>query len=456
MNIYIFFITIAFFAGLYLFIGKRISSKVKSCEEYFLGKRKFSFFAIAMTLLATQLGGGALIGAADAAYQSGWSVLFYPLGMSLGLIFLSFGFGKGLKKLKINTVAQIFEKKYGSINLKKIASFLSIITLFFILVSQGIAARKFFLSIGIEHFSIFFIFTAAVVLYTTFGGLKGVVKVDIIQMIFVVVTLGIVFFLTLKTGSGAIVASSSNATISFYKNNFWISWFLMPFLFMVIEQDMGQRCFAAKNSKTFLKAGIISAIILFACSSIAIYFGVLAKKMGIEIGKSGALMTVISATSNPIITAFFAAALLMVIISTADSLLCSIASNVAFDFSFFKNNEKKRLLFAKIVTFTIGSIAICLSFYFNNVLFMLIKSYSLSVCILFVPIAMAILSEKFPKLQFSKAACIASMIIGSVAFLFFEFYPAMLSKEIIVLFLSLLGFFGTESILRIRKKVLLD
>ena len=45
MNMYVFFITIAFFAGMYLFIGKKVSSKVKNCEEYFLGKRKFSFFS---------------------------------------------------------------------------------------------------------------------------------------------------------------------------------------------------------------------------------------------------------------------------------------------------------------------------------------------------------------------------------------------------------------------------
>lgn len=88
------------------------------------------------------------VGAAEEAYRYGWPVFFYPLRASLGLILLGLGIGKKLSEFSATTVAQIFEIVYRSPALKRVASCLSILSLFMILVAQIIASQKFLVSLG--------------------------------------------------------------------------------------------------------------------------------------------------------------------------------------------------------------------------------------------------------------------------------------------------------------------
>jgi len=435
MNNLLFFILLFSFVVIYVFIGKKASSKTNHIDDYFLGDRKIGILSLTLTLLATQLGGGALLGAADEAYLKGWSVIFYPIGMSLGLIALSLGFGRKLKNMGLSTVAEIFEKVYKSKKLRQIVSLISIVTLFFILSAQGIAARKFFLSIGFDHAFVFLGFWVLVIFYTVIGGLKGVINTDIVKTIFILGTL-IFVFIVAKNATIPLNISGSGSIIT--KGNIpWVGWLLMPMLFMVIEQDMGQRCFAAKNAKTVTVSGIIASVVLFFCCSFAIYFGVLAKKFGMEIGEKGVLMTSVFYMTGPTVSTIFSVAVLMVVVSTADSLLCSIASNIAFDFSKLKNvSSKNKLIISKVITLVVGVLAMLCSYLFDNVLPLLIKSYEFSVSILFVPIAMSIFLKRA-----SFKSCVLSMSLGAFGFVIFRIWPISFPKEIITLLLSFIGFF---------------
>nr|MCH9690309.1 sodium:solute symporter family protein [Gammaproteobacteria bacterium] len=185
MNIRLFFGLLVGVATLSLWLGKRASSGQKNNEDYFLMGRKLGLFALFMTLLATQVGGGALIGAAEEAYAKGWTVLFYPLGMVLGLLVLGCGYGAKMRRLNLTTVPEIFDKIYRAPNLRQIASLLSIASLYFILVAQAIAARKFFFSLGFAGPYLFVGFWIVLTLYTVLGGLKAVVSTDILQALFI-------------------------------------------------------------------------------------------------------------------------------------------------------------------------------------------------------------------------------------------------------------------------------
>ncbi|NGX35447.1 MAG: Sodium/glucose cotransporter, partial [Candidatus Anoxychlamydiales bacterium] len=194
MNIPFFLVMIALLGSIYIWIGKRSSKDVETNDDYFLMGRKLNFFQLSLTLLATQVGGGSLLGAAQEAYQKGWIVLFYPLGACLGLFALGMGFGGKLRKLNISTIAEIFEKIYKSRHQRFLASGLSIVALFFILVAQGIAAQKFFIGMNLQSPIIFILFWAILIAYTVMGGLKAVVNTDILQALFILITLGFAFF----------------------------------------------------------------------------------------------------------------------------------------------------------------------------------------------------------------------------------------------------------------------
>lgn len=436
MSIPLFFGVVGLLGSIYIWIGKCASRDLQTSEDYFLMGRNLTFFPLSLTLLATQLGGGTLLGAAQEAYQKGWLVLFYPLGACLGFFFLGAGFGGKLRKLNISTVAEIFEKIYQSRCQRYIASGLSIVALFFILVAQGIAARFFFVAMGAEEPMIFIVFWSVLVAYTVMGGFKAVVNTDILQTLFIIATLGLAFF--------SIDFSVVSTTIDVYIAESvgiseipWSTWLFMPLLFMLIEQDMGQRCFAAKNPRMISISAIAAGVVLLFSSVVAIYFGVLARDLGIQVtGNASVLIESIKALTNPIVATLFMVAIFMAVISTADSLLCSISSNLSCDFLVSqKMSEIQRVRISQLLTLITGIGSLGIAYLFDNVVTMLMISYELSVCILFVPITAAVFSNR-P----SRFGAYLSMVLGAAGFILFRFVDLLFPKEVMTISLSLVGY----------------
>jgi SSS family solute:Na+ symporter len=444
MNITLFLSVVVLLTCAYVWIGKRASNELETTDDYFLMGRKLSLFPLMFTLLATQLGGGTLLGAAQEAYSKGWIVLLFPLGTCLGLFVLGMGFGKKLRDLNVSTLAEVFEKIFLSQLLRKIASILSMLSLFFILVSQGIAAKKFFITLGLENPLFFISFWSVLIIYTVMGGFKAVVYTDVLQAGFILVVIAITFIFA---DFSNIQTARELSTLSFeFSQVPWTAWLLMPLLFILIEQDMGQRCFAAKKGGSISIATISSGILLMACSSFAIYFGIVGKELGISISDNESiLLSTVEALCNPTVVTLFVAALFMAVVSTADSLLCSISSNLTCDFM-----KSKNVSFSRFLTLLIGIGSLALTFIFDNVISMLVLSYELSVCILFIPTLLAILLK-----QPSKQGAVTSIIAGSLSFIFLSYYSVGFPKELFCLGISLSSYlFG--SFIRINKWIISD
>lgn len=445
MNLPLFIITLFLSQLLCLWIGKRSAKGMKGQDDYFLAKRSVRFFPLMMTFVATQIGGGLVLGAADEAYRYGWAVLCYPIGISIGLVLLGLGCGKKLYALNLGTIAEIFEVKYGSSFLRKIASLLSIISLFMIFVAQLIAAKKFMVALGFDSALCFNAFWAIVILYTAIGGLKAVISTDIFQAIAFIAIFILCFFISLNhlpQGISSVFTegfSLSMTESSVLKSTKLFGWMFMPLLFMLIEQDMGQRCFAADSYKTVVKSTCVGAVCILLFSCIPIFFGILAKTLGLSLsGNESILMKVMQHMTNPYVCALFACGILLVIISTADALINAIGSNLSLDFPFFK---RKSLMISKLMTISIAYFGVLFSYFFKNIVDVLIQSYELSISCLLVPIIMALFKK-----QHSALSAALSIIFGAIGFTLFRCLPADYSllggipKEFLSICLSLLGF----------------
>jgi len=428
MNMPLLLVLISILGACYLWIGSLATRKMCDEEEYFLMGRKLNFTSLTLTILATQVGGGTLLGAAEEAYQKGWIVALYPTGVCIGLLALAAGFGSRLRRLNLSTVPEIFEKIYRSRALRQVAASLSVVGLFIILVGMGVAARKFFVTIGVEKPYIFAGLWALFVFYTVIGGLRAVVNTDILQMIYIIVCLVAAFFMTVTKLPGSLFGGAGFVSGGVP----WSSWLFGPMLYMFIEQDMGQRCFAAKSAKLIPWAAVVSAVLLLCCSLMAITLGVVGAKAGIVVpaGQSVLIATVAS-LGGPVVATFFTCAVLMAIISTADSLLCSISSNLSFDFPWAKGGVKR----AQYVTFFVGMAALLFSFLFNNVVAVLMFSYELSVSVLFVPVLMAVIVKNPPK-----SAAWGAIVGGCISFVVLRALPWNLPTEIVAPICSVLGF----------------
>lgn len=420
-------------ACLYVWLGMRASRSVQSSDDYFLMGRGLTFLPLCLTLLATQLGGGFLLGAAQEAYEQGWIVLFYPAGASIGLIVLGMGFGARLRQLNVGTIAEIFEKVFGSRRQRLVASALSVVSFYLILVAQGIAARKFFLAVGVGEV-VFVGFWLAFVAYTVMGGLKAVVDTDIIQALLILIGLiaaGISVDWSLLNQPLETATAIDNSGVP------WSSWLMLPLLFMLIEQDMGQRCFAAKSPWVVRPAAIVAALVLFGSSAIAIGLGVLGRSVELATpAGSSVLIETIRVLTSPAVSLLFTAAIFMAIASTADSILCSISSNLAIDFlGSERYSERTQLSISRILTLVVGLGALAVGYLTDNVVWVLMASYELSICVLFVPVMAAILTK-----QPSKPGSTAAMFCGVAGYIGFNAYPTPLPTELLTLLLSCLAY----------------
>lgn len=447
MNITLFILLLFGLQCLYWYVARRSSKQMRGKEDYFLAGKSVKFFPLMMTFLATQVGGGVVLGSAEEAFQFGWSVLLYPLGVAIGLIVLGAGIGRKLANFSVSTVAHIFEIAYGSPKLRKIASVLSIFSLFMILVAQVIASSKFLVSLGLDNTWLFILFWAIVIIYTAQGGLKAVISTDMVQAaVFSIVFLG-VFAWIFFSGSPASMSTMASTHFSTVSPKF-TGWLLMPLLFMLIEQDMGQRCFAGASGKIVSKAAFWAGISTLVVCTVPVFIGTMANLSGLQVPKGASvLMTAIAQMTSPWMSALVGCAVLAAIISTATSLINAISSNLLSDFSlsFFKRLQPMHLVKGMTCAISIG--AIFFAFYFDNIVDLLIQSYELSVSCLFVSIFIALFKKRGNALS-----AWMSILAGAIGFCFFRLYPIVLPKEIASILLSLMGYALGELIMRYREK----
>ncbi|QOL19509.1 sodium:solute symporter family protein [Candidatus Bodocaedibacter vickermanii] len=436
MNYYVFLSFLATIVVVTLIFGKLTAKKASATySDFYLSGRSVKFFSLMMTLLATQFGGGAIIGSSEAAYTSGWLAMCYSLGIAIGFIILSLGIGGRFRTLNISTIPEVFEVAYGSSGLRRFAGLVYIVSMFLILLAVCIAMRKFFYSIGFTSDALYVGFWGVVIIYTMSGGLSAVIMADTLQIILVLSLFLLVYFtmdassLTLNT---ALTPNASSIPV--------ISWILMPCLFTIIGQDMGQRCFAAESPRAVFLATFGAGVLMVIASLFPVYLGIMGAEAGIIKGEEGIIMRVIQMVTNPVMSSLFAAGVLMAITSTANSLLCSISLNIAMDIPFIRNMpETSAKWVSRAVTFVVGMAAVAGSYLGSDVIPIMLEAYGLTVTAFFVPIVMALIYKRL-----SWFAGLASTIMGTTVFVLATLLnpelPDFMPKEVLGLVLSAIVF----------------
>jgi SSS family solute:Na+ symporter len=449
MNISLFIFLLFGLQCIYWFVGRRSAKKVQGKEDYFLAGKSVRLFPLMMTFLATQVGGGAVLGAADEAFRFGWPVLLYPLGIALGLILLGSGLGRKLAGFQVSTVAQIFEVAYGSVLLRRIASILSVISLFMILVAQIIASHKFLVSLGFVNVPLFIAFWAIVIIYTAQGGLRAVISTDMVQASFFSAVFLLCFGIVLFTDPSISLIQIPQIEHFAAVSSKLTGWLLMPLLFMIIEQDMGQRCFAGASARVVSRATLWAGISTMIVCIVPVFFGSFAHITGLVVPPGASvLMAAIAKMTNPWISALVGCAVLAAVISTATSLINAISSNLLSDFKIPILERFNSMRIVKGITCAISLAAIFFAFYFHNIVDLLIQSYELSVSCLFVPIFIALFKKRG---NFTSA--LLATLFGAIGFFLFRIYPIAFPKEIASIALSLAGYGCGEAIAYYRSKV---
>jgi Na+/proline symporter len=444
MNTLLFFAVFSILTLFYTALGLLVAKNVKTTTDYFLAGRNLGLWPVTMTLIATQLGGGMLLGTSQDAYLYGLYGLLYTLGMALGFLILGLGIAGTLQGLNVATTAELFETKFQSPALKQFASLLSVATLGGILLAQVVGSRAIIqnLDMGIGNEIVFIGFWMFVILYTMVGGLHAVVMADVFQVIMIVITFVGIFLYSIFYGPSfhwSAIATVQKESFGYLpiSTNSLLATLCMPALFSLIEQDLAQRFFAARSKKVALWSALIAGTFMILFALIPIYFGMQAKLLAlpIEAGKSP-LIPVIEFLTNEFVVIFALCAIMAAITSTADSLLCAISSNLAQDFDFGWLGNHTALYRSQLITCVIGILALAGSYLVpQNIISILIGSYELSVSCLLVPLLFAYFSNNI-----SRQAALYAVSAGFIGFCGIQFWHTDLPKAFLPLILSGIGY----------------
>ena len=112
MNIDLLMVVLYFVVIFIIGIYKSADQK-KDATNYFLSGRKLRWPSIAMSTIATNIQAGHFVGMGGAAYAYGLAQANFEIGAIFGILLAAFFFVPLYLKLKVFTLTQFFEDRFG-------------------------------------------------------------------------------------------------------------------------------------------------------------------------------------------------------------------------------------------------------------------------------------------------------------------------------------------------------
>jgi Na+/proline symporter len=189
-------IVIVVYFGYVIAEGFRHGRKNKNLDDYFRGKRSLRWWAVGLSVMATQASAITYIGTTGQAYDAGMSFIQVYLPQPLVMAVLCMTFVPFFYRANIFTAYEYLERRFDS-RTRSLTSFL-------FLMSRGLAvslvlyAPSIILAVmfGWSEAATILVMGASTVLYTAVGGNKAVIMIDAKQMMlmFAGIFVGIALF----------------------------------------------------------------------------------------------------------------------------------------------------------------------------------------------------------------------------------------------------------------------
>ena len=401
-----------YFAALLFAVTKE--KKNHTVLDYFFAGRSLPFWALSITFIASWWGAGSALSTADLAYEDGMGAFWYYGVPVLVSTFLMILFSKSIRRVGYLTQGTMMQARYSPAT----AKLLSVMILIFMTVtaaSQMVGLGDFFGTyLGLNYETAVLIGTSIVLIYSVFGGFRGVVLTDIIQFVLLLISAVVVFVTAFHHADGfrGISAAAALAGKSGYMDlrqgaSHYLMYVITFGCAWMIQANVWQRISATKTDQDAKNMTVMSFFAYIPLYLIVVFTGMAGLVLYPKLPAGGVVTAVVMDYMPPVLGAVVFIGISAAIMSTMDSLINTASMTLVIDLHRGKRSETETLRHSKIATLIVALVALSIALRIRSILEISWIASDIITTGVFVPL----LAGFFWRRGTSQGAA-ASMIVG--------------------------------------------
>lgn len=397
-------ITIALYFLFILSIGIYSAFKIKSPSDYYVAGKRAGLLTVSGSLLATILGGSAILGTIELSRDIGWAALWFLFSAAFGL-FVLIPVSRRVSRFGNFTLPELLGKFYNK-KAEQISSLVIPVAWLGIIAAQIIAAAKILNSLGFISYPNAALLSGSVfIVYTLLGGQLSILKTDTLQALLIFAGLAALVLFSLNDPMVTKVEKLSfkglfNASFTGFDLLILVLSYSVTF---IVGPDIYSRIFCAKNEQTASRSILLVAIILLPASFALTYLGI----FSVQAGEEG-IVTYAGVLLPDWAFGLFIAALLSAVMSSADTTLLTSAlifnELIAGDL-----NNRRSMINTRWTIIVIGIISVFIALFVTSIIQSLLFALTVFSGAFFVPMLAGLL-----KLKVKKENIVYAVIAGGI------------------------------------------
>jgi len=370
----------------------------KTTSDYFFGGRRFSWWLITISIVATGIGSHSFVKYSTKAYQYGFSSTMTYMNDWFFMPLFMFGWLPIIYYTKVRSIPEYFEKRFNK-TARYLATTMTLLYMIgYIAIQLLTLATALYRIYNIPLMATVIIIAIATSIYMHFGGQTSVIFTDLFQGLILLFAGLLLFFLGIQYLGAGHFSYGLNSFWSFltpeqklplahfnhppnfnFVGIFWQDGIAGSIGFLFLNQGLIMRFMAAKNVNEGRKAAAFNVLLVLPISAIVVsnagWIGrAIANGMpGIlpmDLQPNDVFVAVTNIVASPGVFGFIIAALCAALMSTADTLVNASSAIVVNDIygplSKKEQTDKKQLEVARYASIGIKVIAIILVPFFNS------------------------------------------------------------------------------------------
>ncbi len=361
MNNPVYFVAVYFL--FVLLLGLYSWFKIKTPSDYYVAGKKARLVSVSGSLLATILGGSAILGTIELSQGVGWAALWFLFCAAFGLFMLA-PLAKYVSRYGKFTLSGLLGHFFGE-RARIISSLVIPLAWLGIVGAQIIAAAKILAGLEIISYSAAAVFAGAVfILYTLFGGQVSILKTDTLQSVLIIA--GLVTLVIFASGTPVATSLPELNAGALFNDSFsgidLVILLLTYSVTFVVGPDIYSRVFCARDEKTATRSILVVAVILVPVSFGLTYLGIYSAHTG-----SSEIMSFARHLLPGWFYGLFIAALLSAVMSSADTTL--LTSSLILSELFYSDMENKRAFrLTRTLIVVLGILSIVIALFVTSIL----------------------------------------------------------------------------------------